>query len=75
MGRRRNHVRDFFDGFNAAYTGLLDVLDRTFNGEPSLLAATVPSMYELKYLGEELCRTPSGDGTTTVGPAWEFVPD
>lgn len=67
-------IRAKLDAFNRAYTDMLDVLDRTFNGEPFLLRETVPAMYQLKYLGQELCRTPSGDGSTTVGPSWEFVP-
>lgn len=66
-------IRTRLERFNRAYSDLLRVLQRTFNGEPFLLERTVPSMYDLEYLGQELCRTPSGDGETTVGPSWEFV--
>ena len=72
---RGSEIRNKLDEFNRAYTDLLDVLERAFNGEPSQISETVPKMYELKYRAENLSRMPSGDGFTTVGPSWEFLAD
>lgn len=61
------------DAFAAMYSDLLRQLQAAFTGNPALLAGAVPVMYRLKYAAEELMRTPSGDGKTTVGPAWDYV--
>lgn len=66
--------RTALDRFNQAYSDLLRTLERTFDGRPGDLKDTVPAMYELMYLGQQLCRIPLGDGVHTVGPSWEYLP-
>ncbi len=63
--------------FNICYTRLLDRLQLAFTGRPSSLIAAVGDMYELKHRAVELMRIPSplDDGTTTVGPGFEFAAD
>ena len=66
-------IRARLDAFAAAYSEFLRLLEAAFTGSPARLAGLVPVMYSLKYAALELMRTPSGDGETTVGPAWEYV--
>ena len=47
---------------------------RCFNGSPRLLAVATGAMYGLKEQAIELMKLPSGDGETTVGPSFEYVP-
>ena len=68
-----SEIRDRLEAFARLYSDMLRTLHRAFNGEPQLIAETVPTMYQLRYFAQDLCRIPSGDGVTTVGPAWEFV--
>lgn len=67
-------ARAKLDQFNATYSGLLRGLQRALNGEPAHLSSLVDVMFELKSLAEELARLPSGDGVTTAGPSFEYVP-
>lgn len=60
--------------FNRAYTGLLGVLHRAFNGKPKRLADAVGRMYELKYQAQALVRTPREDGRGNAGPGFQFDP-
>jgi CDGSH-type Zn-finger protein len=60
--------------FNHAYSGVLHLLEQTFNGSPSLLAVATGAMYGLKQQAIDLMVLPSGDGETTVGPSFEYVP-
>jgi CDGSH-type Zn-finger protein len=60
--------------FNHAYCDVLHLLDETFNGSPSLLAVATGEMYALKAFAVDLMRLPSGDGQTTVGPSFEYIP-
>jgi len=60
--------------FNHAYSGVLHLLDETFNGSPRLLAVATGAMYGLKQQAIDLMELPSGDGETTVGPSFEYVP-
>lgn len=69
-----SEIRRKLDEFNAAYMKLLNLLHNAFNGEPKLLFEVVPQMYVLKNLAVALMRIPSGDGKTTVGPSFEFIP-
>lgn len=58
---------------NETYTALVDMVYRSFNGEPSLLADAVLIMYELKYQSIALLNTPSPlDPDRTLGPAFEY---
>jgi hypothetical protein len=66
-------IREHLDAFAATYSEFLRLLEAAFTGSPGRLAGLVPLMYGLKYAAQELMRTPSGDGQTTVGPAWEYV--
>jgi hypothetical protein len=66
-----SELRRKCDEFNAAYADLLNVLHRSFNGEPGLLGESAGLMYDLKYRAVALMRTPSGFGTTTAGATFE----
>lgn len=59
--------------FNHAYSGVLHLLEETFNGSPRLLAVATGAMYGLKEQAIELMQLPSGVGETTVGPSFEYV--
>ncbi len=69
-----SEIREQMEAFNHAYSGVLHLLDETFNGSPSLLAVSTGAMYGLKAEAIELMKLPSGDGQTTVGPSFEYVP-
>jgi CDGSH-type Zn-finger protein len=69
-----SEARKQLDAFNHAYSGVLHLLDETFNGSPSLLAVATGAMYGLKAQAVDLMQLPSGDGETTVGPSFEYVP-
>lgn len=69
-----SEARILLDEFNRSYSGLLHLLDRTYDGSPSLLLAATGLMYGLREQAEELMRLPSGDGETTVGTSFEYVP-
>jgi hypothetical protein len=58
--------------FNRAYTALLRLLTRAFNGERECMRNAAPAMYDLRYRAEALMKIPTGDGTTTVGPSFEL---
>ena len=60
--------------FNQEYSDMLRVIEKSFNGEPKLLGQAVGVMYELKILAKELMEIPTGDGKTTVGPTFEYLP-
>lgn len=60
--------------FNRSYCGVLHLLEQCFNGSPRLLAVATGAMYGLKQQAVELMKLPSGDGETTVGPSFEYVP-
>jgi CDGSH-type Zn-finger protein len=62
------------ESFNRAYCAVLHLLDECFNGSPGLLAVATGEMYALKHQAIELMELPSGDGETTVGPSFEYVP-
>ncbi len=60
--------------FDHTYSGILHLLHESFNGSPRLLAVATGAMYGLKQQAIELMSLPSGDGETTVGPSFEYVP-
>lgn len=61
--------------FNRAYSSLLRMLHRGFNGQPEQMAVSVGSMYELKNIALELMRMPPGEDGTVAGPSFEYVPE
>jgi len=67
-------IRMAMDEFNRSYCGVLHLLHDCFNGSPNLLAIATGAMYALKAQAIELMQLPSGDGLTTVGPSFEYVP-
>jgi CDGSH-type Zn-finger protein len=67
-------MRERLESFNHAYCDVLHLLEQTFNGSPGLLGVATGEMYGLKAEAIELMRLPSGDGETTVGPSFEYVP-
>jgi CDGSH-type Zn-finger protein/uncharacterized Fe-S cluster protein YjdI len=67
-------VRAQMEEFKHAYTAVLHLLHETFNGSPRLLAVATGLMYGLKDEAVKLMRLDSGDGATTVGPCFEWVP-
>ncbi len=67
-------IRAKMEEFNALYSDLLRNLHVAFNGRPDALSMTMPSMYELRTRAQELMQMPSGDGATTAGPSFDYVP-
>ena len=67
-------VRTKMVEFNTAYCGLLRGLQRALSGDPPSLSRLVDVMFELKELAQTLVQLPSGDGVTTAGPSFEYVP-
>jgi CDGSH-type Zn-finger protein len=67
-------IRAQMEEFNHAYAAVLHLLHETFNGSPRLLAVATGLMYGLKDEAVKLMALPSGDGATTVGPSFEWVP-
>lgn len=61
------------EAFNISYCTVLQLLERTFDGVPTLLAIATGAMYGLKQQMIELIRLDSGDGRTTAGPSFEWV--
>ena len=66
--------RQQIDEFNHTYSGILHLIHEALNGSPRLLAVATGAMYGLKQQAVELMSLPSGDGDTTVGPSFEYVP-
>ncbi len=67
-------VRQKMEEFNRAYCGLLRYLHRSVNGEPETLGDLFGAMICVRDLAGELMRMPTGDGRTTAGPSFEYVP-
>jgi hypothetical protein len=70
-----SEIRRTLDNFNQCYKGFLNVLHAAFNGQPDLIARTVPMMYDLKYKAQALMKVPRPDCEGNLGPTWEWVPD
>jgi CDGSH-type Zn-finger protein len=69
-----SEIRAQIDEFNHLYSGVLHLLHECFNGSPRLLAVATGAMYGLKEQAIRLMKLPTGDGETTVGPSFEYVP-
>jgi CDGSH-type Zn-finger protein len=67
-------IRAQLEEFNHAYSSVLHLLHECFNGSPRLLAVATGLMYGLKDEAVKLMRLQTGDGETTVGPSFEWVP-
>jgi CDGSH-type Zn-finger protein/uncharacterized Fe-S cluster protein YjdI len=67
-------IREQMEEFKHAYTAVLHLLHECFNGSPRLLAVATGLMYGLKDEAVKLMELDSGDGRTTVGPPFEWVP-
>jgi len=68
-----SEIRAAMDRFNRSYSEVLALLHQCFNGDPRLLAIATGAMYGIKGQMVTLMRLDSGDGATTVGPAFEWV--
>lgn len=73
--RDRPEIHQKMVEFNRIYTRLLGTLQLAFNGAPDRLSDAVPTMYELRTAAQSLVRIPTGDGSTTVGPSFEYQTD
>ncbi|QUQ67853.1 ferritin-like domain-containing protein [Kutzneria sp. CA-103260] len=60
--------------FNTTYCVLLAMLEETFNGNPAQMGPAVRQMYKLKGQAQALMKMPTGQGRTTAGPSFEYVP-
>jgi CDGSH-type Zn-finger protein len=67
-------IREKMDMFNRTYSSILRLLHQTFNGKPEFLKIATGAMYELTFQAIDLMQTPTGDGDTTAGPSFEYVP-
>ncbi|GAA1294726.1 hypothetical protein GCM10009609_75150 [Pseudonocardia aurantiaca] len=68
-------VRLAQEEFNHTYCVLLHLLEEAFTGSPSLFGVAVGMMYAVREQARALMRMPSGDGRTTAGPTFEYVPE
>jgi hypothetical protein len=67
-------IRTAQQEFNNTYCLLLYLLEETFNGSPSQMGAAVGMMYTLRAQAQALMKMPTGDGRTTAGPTFEYIP-
>ena len=74
LSRRESRSEPQMEEFKHAYTAVLHLLHECFNGSPRLLAVATGLMYGLKDEAVKLMQLDSGDGETTVGPPFEWVP-
>jgi hypothetical protein len=67
-------VRLAQEEFNQTYSLVLFLLEQAFNGDPSRMKDAVGAMWSLRKQGLALMNMPSGEGRTTAGPTFEYVP-
>jgi hypothetical protein len=60
--------------FNRTYSNLLRRLEATFNCSPTALGDAIGVMYTLRAQAIQLMQMPTGDGRTTAGPTFEYLP-
>lgn len=60
---------------NAAYSRMVDALQRAMTGQPDLLGVAVRAMFDLRMAAQVALRTPLADGTSVSGPAFVYVPN
>lgn len=66
-------IRTAQQAFNTSYCVVLNLLERTFNGQTDQLQAAIPAMFHLKARAEALMHMPTPDGGV-AGPTFEYVP-
>lgn len=66
-------ARQKMEQFQHLYSQTLRMLQRALDGEPSRMNNAISKMMELRDRARELAQTPSGDGSTNVGPAFDYV--
>ncbi|MEV4234720.1 ferritin-like protein [Nocardia sp. NPDC050408] len=69
-----SEIRRAQEEFNNTYCLLLYLLEDTFNGSPAQMRDAVGAMYALKSQAQALMKMPSGVGSMTAGPTFEYVP-
>ncbi|MBE1495779.1 hypothetical protein H4696_002879 [Amycolatopsis lexingtonensis] len=67
-------IRVAQEEFNQTYCLLLFQLEEAFNGSPGGMMDAVGTMFALRKQAQALMKLPTGDGTTTAGPTFEYVP-
>lgn len=67
-------VRQAQEEFNRTYCLLLQQLEEACTGSPSRLGAAVGTMYAVREQALALLRMPDGNGGSTAGPTFEWVP-
>jgi len=67
-------IRVAQEEFNQTYSLLLHLLEQAFNGEPDRMKEAVGTMFGLRKQAPALMKLPTGDGRTTAGPTFEYVP-
>lgn len=67
-------IRAKMDEFNVVYSDVLRSVQRTFDGDPEHVFAGIAAMLDLRDLARDLMQMPTGDGMTTAGPSFEYVP-
>lgn len=77
--RRSDHspgtaAREAMDAFNTSYCTVLQLLERTFNGVPTLLKFATGAMYGLKQQIIDLMAMNANGNEASVGPSFEWVP-
>lgn len=67
-------IRVAQEEFNQTYSLVLYLLEQAFNGDPSQMQDAVGAMFGLRKQAMALMKMPTGDGKTTAGPTFEYVP-
>jgi hypothetical protein len=67
-------IRRAQEQFNASYCAILRLLDEALDGSPKRLTTAIGSMYALRAEAIALMEMPTGEGMTTAGPTFEYVP-
>ncbi len=68
-----SEVHEMALAFNRAYGKFLETLKLAYNGDPKLLMAAVPQMFEFRNLMTQLIRNPLPDGSgATASPTFEI---
>ena len=67
-------IRVAQEEFNQTYSLLLYLLEEAFNGSPGGMMGAVGAMFGLREQALALMAMPTGDGRTTAGPTFEYVP-
>jgi hypothetical protein len=66
--------RNTVQGFNRAYSDLLRLLNRAFNGSPGLIGSTVLSMRHLNSIAQNVISMQDSHTGKQLGLPFEYVP-